>query len=179
MVTTNDDALADRLRLLRNHGGVRSGLGMRFERHGFNYRMSEVQAAIGRSQMRHVDEFLAGRRTAAAAYLAALQDVPEIRVPGAASPGSTFQSFVVALPEPVDRDRVAHRLRADGIETTLGTYAMHAHPAFAGYGYRPGDLPHSLRAQQQSLTLPLWPAMELEIVERVTTALARAVGHAA
>ena len=175
MVTTSDDGLADRLRLLRSHGGVRDGLGMRFEHHGFNYRMSEVQAAIGRVQMRHVDEFLAGRRTAAAGYLDALQDVPEIRVPSAVSDGATFQSFVVLLSDAIDRDLIAQSLRAEEVETTLGTYAMHAHAAFAGYGYHPGDLPNSLRAQQQSLTLPLWPGMAPEIIERVAELLGDAI----
>jgi dTDP-4-amino-4,6-dideoxygalactose transaminase len=65
----------------------------------------------------------------------------------------------------------------DGIEVTLGTYAMHAQPAFARYGWTPGDLPNSLRAQQQSLTLPLWPGIPEELISRVVDCLRRAVGR--
>jgi dTDP-4-amino-4,6-dideoxygalactose transaminase len=54
---------------------------------------------------------------------------------------------------------VVAALRAKGIESTLGTYAMHSQPAFARYGYKPGDLPQSMRAQRQSLTLPLFNGM--------------------
>lgn len=175
MVTTDDGALAERLRLLRNHGGVRGDVGMRFETHGFNYRLSELQAAMGRSQMRVVDDMLAGRRAAAKAYDRALAALDGIRVPAAQSPGSTFQSYVVLLRDEVDRDVVSMRMRAAGVETTLGTYAMHAHPAFAPYGYRAGDLPHSHRAQRQSLTVPLWPGMPDDVVERVVAELRTAI----
>jgi dTDP-4-amino-4,6-dideoxygalactose transaminase len=53
---------------------------------------------------------------------------------------------------------------------------MHAHPAFAAYGYGAGDLPHAYRAQEQSLTLPLWPGMPLGLVERVVAELWKAMG---
>lgn len=175
MVTTNDGALAERLRLLRSHGGTRATVGLRFDEHGFNYRLSELQAALGRAQMRVVDEMLAGRRAAARLYDRALVALDDVSLPAAESPGSTFQSYVVLLAAGVDRDAVSVSLREAGIETTLGTYAMHAHPAFAQYGYSPGDLPHSHRAQQGSLTLPLWPAMGEEVVEQVVAALVAAI----
>lgn len=175
MVTTDDPALAERLRLLRNHGGVRAGVGMRFEAHGFNYRMSELQAAMGRAQMRRLDEMLAGRRAAAQAYDRALESLGAVSVPAQGSLGATYQSHVVLLADGIDRDAVCHALREAGIETTLGTYALHAHPAFAPYGYRAGDLPHSHRAQEQSLTLPLWPGMGEEVVRQVAGALGTAI----
>lgn len=177
MVTTDDSALAERMRLLRNHGGARAAVGLRFEAHGFNYRLSELQAAMGRSQMRRLDDMLAGRREAAALYARALGSLESVRIPAADSPGATFQSFVVLLADAIDRDAVAGAMRELGIETTLGTYAMHSHPAFAGYGYRAGDLPHSFRAQQQALTLPQWPGMPSEVVARVTVALSTALGE--
>ena len=175
MVTTSDAALAERLRLLRNHGGVRASVGLRFEAHGFNYRLSELQAAIGRAQMHDLDGMLAGRRAAARAYERALAPLDGLTIPASSDTGTTFQSFVVLLRDGIDRDTVAIALRDAGIETTLGTYAMHAHGAFAPYGYRAGDLPHAYRAQQQSLTLPLWPAMQDELVERVAVEVRRAI----
>ena len=175
MVTTSDEQLAERLRLLRNHGGARAGIGLRFETHGFNYRLSELQAAIGRAQMNSLDGLLAGRREAARAYERALAPLNGLTVPAASDGGATFQSFVVLLRDGIDRDAVAATLRARGVEATLGTYAMHAHPAFARYGYRPGDLPHSHRAERQSLTLPLWPGMESDLVARVVEELRAAI----
>lgn len=175
MVTTDDADLDERLGLLRNHGGVRATVGMRFEAHGFNYRMSELQAAMGRAQMRRLDEMLAGRRAAARAYDRALAGMEGVAVPAQGCAGATYQSYVVLLGDGIDRDAVSLALRAAGIETTLGTYAMHAHPAFAAYGYRAGDLPHSHRAQQQSLTVPLWPGMWEEVVEEVAAALGTAI----
>ena len=177
MVTTADGELADRLRLLRNHGGARAEVGMTFERHGFNYRLSELQAALGRAQMRRLDELLEGRRKAAAAYAERLQHTPGLTLPWTMNSGATFQSFVVLLDDGVARDALVAHLRDAEIETTLGTYAMHAHPAFERYGYRAGDLPHSLRAQEQSLTLPLWPGMPEAIVDRVTAGLSRALAE--
>ena len=177
MVTTDDADLAERLVLLRNHGGVRDTVGMRFQAHGFNYRMSELQAAIGRAQMRRLDEMLAGRRAAARAYDRALTRADGVAIPAAGSEGATYQSYVVLLRDGIDRDAVSLALRAGGIETTLGTYAMHAHPAFAGYGYRAGDLPHSHRAQEQSLTVPLWPGMGEDVVAEVVAALQAAIAE--
>lgn len=178
MVTTDDDGLAERLRLLLSHGGRAARVGLEFVEHGFNYRLSEMQAVLGASQMTRLDEILSGRRTAAADYIERLGDFDRLLIPlGDASEASTFQSFVVLLDDTVDRDSVVARLGEDGVESTLGTYAMHAQPAFAQYGYRPGSLPHSLRAQQQSLTLPLWPGMGTDIVERVVDALRRALSR--
>jgi dTDP-4-amino-4,6-dideoxygalactose transaminase len=176
MVTTDDAVLAERLRLLRNHGGVRAAVGLRFEEHGFNYRLSELQAVLGRAQMRRLDELLAGRRRAAEAYEAALAPLAGVSMSAATTTGATFQSLVVRLEDGVERDAVAARLREAGVETTLGTYAMHAHPAFAAYGYEAGDLPHAHRAQEQSLTLPLWPGMPAAVIERVVGELRGALG---
>jgi len=167
MVATSDHALAQRMRLLRSHGGARATLGMRFESHGFNYRMSEIQAALGRAQMRRLDEILDGRRAAAQIYMQLLEPLPYVSLPARNSPGATFQSFVVLLEDSIDRNALVASMRRADIETTLGTYAMHSHPAFARYGYSPGDLPFSYRAQQQSMTLPLWPGMGHDVIEFV------------
>jgi perosamine synthetase len=177
MVTTDDDELAGRLRLLRNHGGQPGpATGLVFTENGFNYRLGEVAAAIGLAQLRRVDEILADRAATAGRYDAALAGVAGVDRPGPRR-GDTWshQAYVVLLDDAVDRDAVVRRLGEEGIETTLGTYAMHAHPAFARFGYQAGDLPSSLRAQRQSLTLPLVPAMAAADVELVVDGLRRAV----
>lgn len=172
MVTTDDGELASRLRLLLSHGGAPGDIGLDFVVHGFNYRLSEIQAVLGVAQMARLDENVEGRGAAGRHYAKLLAGVEGVSLPlGDVPEAGTFQSFVVLLDDGVDRAAVVAALRERGVESTLGTYAMHAQPAFARYGYRPGDLPNSLRAQRQSLTLPLWPGMDRSIVEQVVEAL--------
>lgn len=180
VVTTDDEALADRLRLLRNHGGVRQNGRFRFEAAGFNYRMSDILAAVGLAQLRRLDQILAARRAGALWLTARLNGAPGIRPP--AEPlwgGHIYQSYVVLLEGDIDRDRVIGFMADHGIETTIGTYALHAEPFFRRtFGYRPGDLPNSYRAYLQTLTLPLYPQLGPEDLERVAGTLERAVAAA-
>lgn len=175
-ISVRDAALAARLRSLRSHGAVRTLGGMTFEESGFNYRLGEVPAAIGLSQLRRLDAIVGDRQRTARDYELKLSQIEgvELRLPGSGETWS-YQSFVVMLDSNIDRSRVAAQMRAEGIETTLGTYAMHSQPAFARFGYEPGSLRHSYRAQQQSLTLPLVPHMAASDVSRVVESLAVAV----
>ena len=178
-VTTDDAELAGRLRMLRSHGGVTGpAVGLSFEEHGFNYRMGAVPAAIGLAQLRRLDAILADRRATAARYEARLPDVAgvAVRTPTGDECWS-YQSFVVLVDPDIDRDSVVAAMRAEGIETTLGTYAMHAHPAFAHLGVKPGDRPHSFAYQQRSLTLPLVPHMAEDDVDLVVSTLGRTIGE--
>ncbi len=177
MITTDDRELAERLRSLRSHGAVPSTTGMLFTEPGFNYRMSELQAVMGLSQIGQLDQIMADRRDTAQKYDARLSDSEAIQLH--LPPRDTlwsYQSYVVVLGEEVNRDRVIVEMRNSSIETTIGTYACHAHPAYEQYGYRPGDLKNSYRFQQQALTLPLLPNMEAELVDRVCDRLLQIVG---
>lgn len=173
MVTTSDDALADRLRLLRSHGGVRAEGRFTFEAAGYNYRLSDILAAVGVAQMRRLDAFLATRRRVAGWYDERLAEVERLRRP-ITPPWAThtFQSYVVLLDADVDRDRVIAALRSEGIESTLGTYALHAQPYFMrALGSSPGDLPNAHRAFLSTVALPLHGAMTEGDVDEVVTAL--------
>lgn len=176
-VTTDDDTLATRLRLLRSHGGQAGPkVGLEFVENGYNYRLSEIQAVLGIAQMRRLNTILEDRRHTAALYHRKLSGMAGLSFPQFDIPGTgTFQSFVVMLADGIDRDQLVVDLRLAGVETTLGTYAQHAHPAFARFGHRPGDLPHSWRAQQQSLTLPLLPHMPVETIDTICLQLARRI----
>lgn len=173
MITTSDGPLADRIRLLRSHGGVREQGRFTFEAAGFNYRLSDILAAVGVAQMRKLDAFLAARRRIAAAYDDALTSMHGLRRPVTpAWAAHTYQSYVVLLDEGIDRDGVIAALKAGGIETTLGTYALHAQPFFARtYDLRPGALPNSHRAFTGSLALPLHGGMSDDDVARVVDRL--------
>lgn len=176
MIVTDDTTLAERLAVLRNHGGQRTRVGMTFIENGFNYRMSEIQACLGRMQIGRFDAVLDERRRVAHLYLERLADLNAAIVPlSGTAEQCSFQSFVILLEDGVDRDAVSERMRALGVETTLGTYAMHRHEAFARFGYAPGDLPHSNRAEKQSLTLPLLSDMDDETVDLVIDCLKTAL----
>ncbi len=177
MITTADDALAERIGLLRSHGGVRESGRFRFEAAGFNYRLSDILAAVGVAQMRKLDSFLAARRRVAGWYDGALADLDGVRRPITPEGAThTYQSYVVLLDERIDRDGVIAALRADGIETTIGTYALHDQPFFARtFGLRPGDRPGSHRAFTSGLALPLHGGMREDEVEIVVEALRSAL----
>lgn len=172
-VTTSDAALADRMRRLRSHGAAAGRQGLTFVEHGFNYRMNEIQAVMGLAQLRRLSSIIGDRQATAASYAERLADIPQVRIPAPVRDATlNHQSFVVLLDPDVDRDGLSAAMRREGVETTLGTYAMHAQPAFAARaGTVPGDLPHSWAAQQHSLTLPLVPRMSDEDLTRVVSTL--------
>jgi perosamine synthetase len=177
MIVTDDDELADRVRLLRNHGGVAETFAYRYEAAGFNYRLSDILAAIGVAQMDKLDELLERRRLLAGRLRELLADVPAVRCPDDPPWGMhIFQSFVVLLDESIDRDRLVADLRRADIETTLGTYALHDQPYFQRQGgWATGQLPHSHAAYRHSLTLPLYHQMTDEDPATVVAALLKAI----
>jgi dTDP-4-amino-4,6-dideoxygalactose transaminase len=177
MITTEDDELADRIRLLRSHGGSRKNGRFTFLEAGFNYRLSDILAAVGVAQVRKLPSIIASKRGLADRYRALLKDVDGVAVPLEPSwGGHVYQSFVVLLDDRILRDGVIEHMRSAGIETTLGTYAMHAQPYFQReFGLGPGDLPNSYRAFRQSLTLPLYPGLGDDDVVRVVDRLRLAI----
>jgi len=177
MIATSDEALAERIALLRSHGGVRHGGRFTFEDAGFNYRMSDILAAVGVAQMRKLDAMLRVRRAIAALYARALEGISGVRTPTCPEGSThTYQSYVVMLDRAINRDAVIAQLASAGIETTLGTYALHAQPFFArAYRLSPGDVPNSYRAFESSLALPLHTGITSVQVDEVVEALKAAV----
>lgn len=173
MIVTNDGDLADRVAVLRNHGGRRSAGRYRFEDAGFNYRLSDILAAVGVAQLRKLDWIVARRREIAALYDAGLGDLSGVTPPWQPPwGGHVYQSYVVRLDGAIDRDAVIRGMAERGIETTLGTYALHAEPYFVrALGHQPGDLTNSWEAYRTTLTLPLFPQMSAATVEHVIQTL--------
>ena len=125
LITTEDGALAEKVEVLRNHGGVKGDFFYRYEEAGYNFRLSDIQGAMGVAQMEKLDWILAGKRKLAAQLRDMLKDVRGITPPvEPAWGGHVYQSFVVLVDAGLDRDELIERTRANGIETTLGTYAV-------------------------------------------------------
>lgn len=173
MITTDDDELAKRIAVLRAHGAVRGELYMEFVEAGFNYRLSDVHAAIGLAQMTRIDDIVSGRRRAASELTRRVSGIEGVQVPTEpAGTAHTFQSYVVLLDDGIDRDEVIRRMRTRDIETTLGTYGMHLQPYFRErFGIPDEALPHTTRAHHQALTLPLYPQLTEGDMDAIADAL--------
>ena len=162
MITTNDAGLADRIKLLRSHGGVRVGSWFQYEEAGFNYRLSDVLGAIGVAQMEKLPWLVESKRQIAGQLSERLSKIPGIRIP--IEPkwgGHIYQSYVILVDEGISRDKVVEDMKVRGVETTLGTYALHDQPFFQKrFGYMPGDIVNSHAAFFRTLTLPLYPQLK-------------------
>jgi dTDP-4-amino-4,6-dideoxygalactose transaminase len=177
MIVTADEALAERVAILRSHGAVRGANYMSFVDAGYNYRLSDILGAIGVVQMGRLEEILRGRRERAETYAQLLADVDGVIAP-VVPPGRThtYQSYVVLLDDDINRDGVIGAMRERGVETTLGTYGMHLQPVFRErYGVADASLPNATRAHRSTLTIPLYPQLDDADMERVTNALRESV----
>ena len=173
MITTDNAELAQKIALLRSHGGIREDNRFRFVAAGFSYRMSDINAAIGVVQMAKVDHLVHSRRHLADRYREFLGAISVLTLPSDEKESrQTYQSFVVLLQKGIDRDQVIRQMRESGVETTIGTYALHTEQYFEkNYGYKPGDLPGSYECATQGLSLPLYPHMTEEEMAQVVSSL--------
>lgn len=180
-VLTDDDDHAARLRRFRNHGiaierSARRDWTYAMVELGYNYRLTDVMAALGTSQLARLEQFLASRRRLAARYRAALGHhwaVDLQAVDAAAEPA--WHLFVVQLRLDrlrVDRAAVYHALRAEGIGVNVHYIPVHRHPWYRDrYPELEGQLPVAEAAYERLLTLPLFSAMDDEDVDDVVAAL--------
>jgi perosamine synthetase len=165
MLTTSDSALATRFRLLRDHGLERMAGQGRVVTAGLNYRMTDIQGAIGVAQMERIRGFLARRLAIAEQYQRLLDGRPDFMLP--TGEGHVFQSYPVRLAKGIDRDGVIHALCARGVEATIGTYALSAEPHYAGRG---AHCPRALDAFTRVISLPIHPGLSEADVETVASA---------
>lgn len=181
MLTTDDGELAARLRRLREHGMSTSAA----ERHaaggvvieaytetGFNYRMTDIQAAMGLVQLGRLAGIVVRRRELAAQYHELLHDSPELTPVRDPAYGTTnYQSYWVLLGDEVraGRNNVLARLASDGISARRGIMAAHLEPAYTGHPH--GDLPVTERLTTRSLILPLHHELTADDQVRVVSAL--------
>lgn len=196
MLTTDRDDLSVLARSLRDHGASKSDLQRHrepgafllseYDRVGWNYRMTDIQGALGSAQMERLEEILDGRRRVAERYSEALADVEWLRTPTVPE-GSRhgWQAYVClyAPEEPelrrVDglhtgRNELMDRLEREGIATRQGTHAAFLAGQFVRkYGLSPADFPSAYAADRLTLALPLYPQLTDEEQDRVVDALRR------
>ena len=187
MITTDDEQVANQLRLLRQHGmsvtdAARHASSKvvieQYVRVGYNYRMTDIQAAIGIEQLRRLDKIVAKRQSLARRYTRALGKLPAVITPTVPPEVDfNYQSYAIRLAEgaKVSRDDLMQRLLDQGISTRRGIMLIHREQAYADLcsGLR---LPVSEKASDSSVLLPLYPQMTRSDQDRVIAALAAALG---
>jgi perosamine synthetase len=177
MIVPTDPDAAARLRSERNQGRAVDMGWLDHDRLGFNYRLSDISAAIGLAQVEKLPSLLERRAAVATMYGERLAGVPGVRAPMAAR-GREVRSwfvYVVRLDDAVDRDAVIDSLREHGIDSKDYLPSIHLFPHIRELGYREGQFPVAEAASAHSMALPFFPGMTEEQVERVCATLAAAV----
>ena len=172
MIVTNRADLYERLMRLRSHGIVRDRSSMAktdapdwyYEQRdlGFNYRLSDLHAALACSQLGRLDEFVVRRRERVQRYQEALADLPLIRPWQSGLDESAWHLYVIQVDEArtrCRRDRLYQALVGAGIMANVHYIPVHLHPYYRAQGWGPGDFPEAESYYRRALTLPLFPAM--------------------
>lgn len=190
MALTNDPVLANKMVRLRSHGITRDPAEMNHAPDGlwyyqqlelgFNYRMTDMQAALGVSQMRRLDQLVAKRHTVAERYDQLLRDFPVTTPWQHADSYSGLHLYVIRLD--ADAMKVSHRevferLRVGGVGVNLHYIPVYRHPYYAREGFQASDFPEAERYYAEAISLPMYPALteeqQMEVVQRLTTP----IGH--
>ena len=175
-LTTNDDELARKARLLRSWGEEKK---YEHRLQGFNYRLDEIQGAILRIKLRHLEEWTEARRAHAARYDWALADLPLATPVARHDVRHVYHVYAVRTAGAVQREALRQALAADGIATNIHyPIPVHLQEAYADLGYGPGAFPHAERAAGEVLSLPMYAELPRNAAERVATGIRRALGQA-
>ena len=184
MVLTNDPELANKMALLRSHGITRDTAQMTHapDGHwyyqqidlGFNYRMTELQAALGVSQMARLDQYVARRHELAARYDTLLADLPITRPWQHPDSYSGLHLYVIRLQ--LDQINKTHRqvfdaLSEQGIGVNLHYIPVHTQPYYQQMGFKAGDLPEAERYYAEAISLPMFQTLSEEQQDQVLAAL--------
>jgi len=180
MVVHSDAALKQRVDSERNQGRAADMGSLEHDRLGFNYRLSEIAAAIGIVQLERLDEMLAARSWVARCYREALSGIEGVELPCPDTDGNTrgWFVFVVQLPRDADREQTVRALAEAGIQSKPYMPAIHLLSYYRErFGHRSGEFPVCEGVAARSLALPFFPGMEEGRVARVAEALAAALGR--
>ena len=164
MVITNDPDVAERAKMLRNHGCKEKYYHLI---PGFNSRLDSLQAAILRVKLRHLNEWIELRRQKASVYCQLLEQIDEIKPPYVA-PYSyhIFNYYTIRLASRLSRDKLKEFLGSQGVATAIYyPLSLHLQEVYKPLNYKPGDFPQSERAQEEVLSLPMYPELEDQQIE--------------
>ena len=186
VATTNDKAVAEAMYLYRSHGITKSPSQMirpdegdwYYEQHelGFNYRMTEMQAALGLSQLLRIDEFVAQRNQISLQYQQRLGTLPLKFVVPLADSFSSYHLQIIRLDDSRKRRQIFDDMRSLGIQVHVHYFPVHLQPYYLHLGFKKGDFPISERFYSEILTLPLFPKLSPEDISYVVQTLVETIG---
>ena len=186
MLTTNNDELAAKLDMLRNHGasiseeqrhhGPRPYILPAFDIVGYNYRMTDIQGAIGVVQLKKLNDFINEREKWAAYYTESLGHISWLRTPqvplGYKHGWQSYVTFIDETSSPMKRNDIMEYLQQKGIATRPGTHAVHMLGVYANlFNFKPTDFPGAFAADQYSMSIPLHNKMNKEDFDYVIHSL--------
>jgi perosamine synthetase len=182
MVTLGDPALKERIDSERNQGRAPDMDWLDHDRLGFNYRLTELQCALGLAQLDRLEEMLAARARVARAYGEALAGLDGLELPCPDEAGGAARGwfvYVVVLPRGADRDATVRTLRERGVQSKPYLPAIHLMSYYREtFGHREGEFPVCEDVAGRSLALPFFPELDEGRIARVAAALAAALGQA-
>ena len=184
-IVTNDEEYNSQLRILRNQGLLRN---LPNKPHwyyevrslGFNYRMTDFQAALGLSQFQKLGRFIVRRQKIASMYDAAFQGIPQIIRPVLDTNHHAYHLYIIQLELEqlkADRDQIASALYYEGIDVNVHYRPLHLQPFYQKYGYKKGDFPVSERYYERCITLPIFPKMKHRDINDVIEATQKVIGY--
>ena len=167
MIVTQDDALAERLRRLRVHGGLKTYF---HDEVGYNSRLDALQAAVLRAKFRHLERWSEQRRSNAEFYDQAFADLAEVQTPFVEPNNvSIFNQYTIRAER---RDELQKHLNARKIGNSVYyPLPLHLQPCFAYLGYKEGSLPESERAAKEVISLPVFPELTRTQMDEVVGAV--------
>ncbi|MBD1582220.1 UDP-4-amino-4,6-dideoxy-N-acetyl-beta-L-altrosamine transaminase [Pseudoalteromonas sp. S16_S37] len=187
MATCNDALLAKRMKRLRSHGITNDPVEMTEPSHGpwyyqqielgYNYRMTELHAALGISQFARLDQFTTKRNQLAQSYISALTALPIEHLQQNPNCYSSYHLFIVRLlsDNKQQHAKLISTLRQQGITSHLHYIPIHLQPYYQQLGFRVGDFPNAEKYYQQAMTIPLYPDLtqneQQTVIETIKTAL--------
>jgi perosamine synthetase len=184
LCTTDDAEMAAHMRRFRNHGidsdhrkrESQGTFAYDMAELGYNYRLPDVQCALGLAQLARLDGWVAARQAIAGWYADALAGISKVTpLITHADRSNAYHLYVVRLADDIDRDTVFARLRADGIGANVHYAPVYLHSYYQKLGYKPGLAPVAEAVSRRILTLPMFPAMTRDDVARVADALTLAI----
>jgi perosamine synthetase len=177
-VVTNDKNVARLCRSWRNQGRGEDGAWLQHERLGYNYRLSDINCALGLGQLSRLDRILLERKNVAETYRQALASVPAV-IPPRPEAGMSWFVYVVRLQDEftrAHRDRIMESLRSEGIGCNCYFAPIHLQSYFREkFGFRRGDFPVTEHVADRTIALPFFNKLSNDQIESVTSSLSRAI----
>ena len=187
MVTTNNDKLAKKIRLMRSHGMT----ALTLDRHkgrahsydvvelGYNYRIDEIRAALGIVQLAKLEKNVINREKIANHYRSYLKNIPLIHLPfNNIKQKSAHHIFPILLDKSIDRKGFMDKMKSYGIQTSIHYPSIHLFKYYIDkFGYKIGDLPITEDVSSRELTLPLYPSMSVKQIDFICGAIQEIIGE--